>query len=141
MFYWAIRSWKVAIFFTSTDSENRSFWKQNLKVLEIKTLVFKSCCPGFIEQCRINHFYIFWETKAVEQFPRGMYWGKKRSKVFLVPFLATKEVLAPLANDPIMLGRPIRLFRHLYYLKFYMHSLWKQKKWENKWGGQGIFNI
>ena len=32
---------------------------------------------------------------------------------FFVPFLATKEVLAPLANDPIMLGRPIRSFRHL----------------------------
>ena len=27
---------------------------------------------------------------------------KKSQKFFLVPFLATKEVLAPLANDPIM---------------------------------------
>ena len=34
-------------------------------------------------------------------------------KFFLVLFLATKEVLVPLANDPIMLGRLIRLFRHL----------------------------
>ena len=32
---------------------------------------------------------------------------------FLVPFLATKEALALLANDPIMLGRSIFLFRHL----------------------------
>ena len=33
--------------------------------------------------------------------------------IFLVPFLATKETLAPLANDPIMLGTSIPLFRHL----------------------------
>ena len=32
---------------------------------------------------------------------------------FLVPFLATKETLAPLANDPILLGRSIWSFRHL----------------------------
>ena len=31
----------------------------------------------------------------------------------LVPILATKEALAPLANDPIMLRRPIRSFRDL----------------------------
>ena len=31
----------------------------------------------------------------------------------LVQFLATMEAVAPLANDPIMLGRSIRLFRHL----------------------------
>ena len=30
-------------------------------------------------------------------------------------FLATKEVLEPLANDPIMLGRSIRFFSHLKY--------------------------
>ena len=33
--------------------------------------------------------------------------------IFLVPFLATKETLVPLANDPIMKKRSIRLFRHL----------------------------
>ena len=31
----------------------------------------------------------------------------------LVPFLATKEAVASLAIDPIMLGRSIRSFRHL----------------------------
>ena len=31
----------------------------------------------------------------------------------LVQFLATMEAVAPLANDPIMLGRPIRSFRDL----------------------------
>ena len=34
-------------------------------------------------------------------------------KFFLVSFLAIKEVLAPLANDPIILGRLILLFRQL----------------------------
>ena len=33
--------------------------------------------------------------------------------ISLVPILATKEALAPLANDPIMMGRTIRSFRHL----------------------------
>ena len=33
--------------------------------------------------------------------------------IFLVPFLATEEALAPFANVPIMSGRSIRLFRHL----------------------------
>ena len=33
--------------------------------------------------------------------------------LFLVPFLATKEALAPLPNDPIMWGRLIWLFGHL----------------------------
>ena len=33
--------------------------------------------------------------------------------IFLVPFLATKEVLAPLANDPVMSGRSIWLLGHL----------------------------
>ena len=32
---------------------------------------------------------------------------------FLVQFLATMEAVAPLANDPIMLGRLILPFRHL----------------------------
>ena len=32
---------------------------------------------------------------------------------FLVPFLAIREVVAPLANDPIMSGTLIRSFRHL----------------------------
>ena len=33
--------------------------------------------------------------------------------IFLVPFLATKEALAPLTNDPIMQRRSIRSFRHI----------------------------
>ena len=33
--------------------------------------------------------------------------------LFLVLFLATKEVVAPLANDPIMSGRLIKSVRHL----------------------------
>ena len=33
--------------------------------------------------------------------------------LFLVPFLATREVVALLANDPIMSGRSLRLFKHL----------------------------
>ena len=33
--------------------------------------------------------------------------------IYLVLFMATKEILAPLANDLIMLGRSIRLFRYL----------------------------
>ena len=33
--------------------------------------------------------------------------------IFLVPFLATKEVLAPLTNDPIMSERLIWSSRHL----------------------------
>merc|ERR1712112_638794 len=32
---------------------------------------------------------------------------------FLVPFLATREAVAPLANDLIMSGTSIRSFRHL----------------------------
>ena len=32
---------------------------------------------------------------------------------FLIKFFATREVAAPLANDPIILGRLICLFRHL----------------------------
>ena len=32
---------------------------------------------------------------------------------FLVPFLATREEVAPLANDPIILGRSMWSFRHL----------------------------
>ena len=31
----------------------------------------------------------------------------------LVPFLATREAVAPLANDPMMSGTLIRSFRHL----------------------------
>ena len=33
--------------------------------------------------------------------------------IYLVLFMATKEILAPLANDLIMLGRLIQLFRYL----------------------------
>ena len=33
--------------------------------------------------------------------------------IFLVPFLTTREAVAPLANDPIMSGRSIRSFRLL----------------------------
>ena len=33
--------------------------------------------------------------------------------IFLVPFLATREAVAPLAKDLIMLGTSIWLFRHL----------------------------
>ena len=33
--------------------------------------------------------------------------------IFLVPFLATREVVAPLANDPVMSERSIWSFRHL----------------------------
>ena len=46
-------------------------------------------------------------------------WGKCRLELvllefsFLALFLATKETLALLANDSIMLKRLIRLFRHL----------------------------
>jgi len=36
-----------------------------------------------------------------------------KKKTFLVPFLATREVVAPLANNPIMLDRSIQSFRHL----------------------------
>ena len=32
---------------------------------------------------------------------------------FLVQFLATREAVAPLANDPIMSGRLILSFKHL----------------------------
>ena len=34
-------------------------------------------------------------------------------KIFLVQYLATKEVLVPVANDPIMSERSIRSFRHI----------------------------
>ena len=33
--------------------------------------------------------------------------------IFLVPFLATREAVPPLAKDLIMLGTSIQLFRHL----------------------------
>ena len=33
--------------------------------------------------------------------------------IFLVPFLATRELVAPLQNDPIISGRLILMFRHL----------------------------
>ena len=33
----------------------------------------------------------------------------------LVPILATRELVVPLANNPIMRGRSIQLFRHLKY--------------------------
>ena len=33
--------------------------------------------------------------------------------IFLVPFLATREAVAPLANDPIMFRRSMRSSRHL----------------------------
>ena len=33
--------------------------------------------------------------------------------IFLVPFLATREAVPPLAKDLIMLGTLIQLFRHL----------------------------
>ena len=33
--------------------------------------------------------------------------------IFLVPFLATMEAVALLANDPIILGTSIRSFRHI----------------------------
>ena len=33
--------------------------------------------------------------------------------IFLVPFLATKEAVPPLTNDPILWGRSIQSFRHL----------------------------
>ena len=33
--------------------------------------------------------------------------------IFLVPFLATREAVAPLANDLIMSGTSIQSFRHL----------------------------
>ena len=39
--------------------------------------------------------------------------GAKWLRLVQVPFLATREAVAPLANDPFMLGRPIRSFRDL----------------------------
>ena len=35
------------------------------------------------------------------------------AKKNLIPFLATREAVAPLANDPIMSGTLIWLFRHI----------------------------
>jgi len=35
------------------------------------------------------------------------------AEIFSVPFLATREAVAPLANDPIISSRLIQLFRHL----------------------------
>ena len=33
--------------------------------------------------------------------------------IFIILFLATREVVGPLANDPIISGRLIRLLRHI----------------------------
>ena len=35
------------------------------------------------------------------------------AEITLIPFLATREVVAPLANDPIMFGRSIQSYRRL----------------------------
>ena len=39
--------------------------------------------------------------------------GAKWLRLFQVPFLATREAVAPHANDPFMSGTWIRSFRHL----------------------------
>ena len=39
--------------------------------------------------------------------------NQKKLKSFLVPFLTTMGVMAPLENDPILSGRSIQSFRHL----------------------------
>ena len=33
-----------------------------------ENFVCESCCPGSIELCTVNHYHIYLETKAVEQF-------------------------------------------------------------------------
>ena len=42
--------------------------------------------------------------------------------LLMVPFLATEEALALLANVPIMSGRSIRLFRHLEHQNPFINS-------------------
>ncbi len=44
---------------------------------------------------------------------RGPFGPPSSGIIFLVPFLATKEILAPHANNPIMQRRSIWSFRHL----------------------------
>ena len=85
-----------------------SSWNQNF--------VCKSCWPGSIEPCTVNHFHIWWEIMAVEQFSWGMYWTKKKPtfhQVCLVPLFTTRGVVDPPGNDPIISGTSIRSFRHL----------------------------
>ena len=85
----------------------KSCWNQNF--------VCNSCCPGSIEPCNVNHFHICWETKAVEQFPWGMYWTKKKTfhQACLIPLFTIWGVVKPPGNDPIILGTLIWSFRHL----------------------------
>ena len=69
--------------------------------------------------CILNHNSHFWgglfyETFWFEaSFSTGDDFIASSGINFLVPFLATKEALAPLANVPIMSRRSIRSFRHL----------------------------
>ena len=110
-----------------------SCWNENF--------VCKSCCPGSIAPCTVNHFHICWETKTVEQFLWGMYWTKKTSS--LVTFLAIREAVLPLANYPIMLGRLIRSFRHLEHQNPSIISDSKKiiDGCEKKWGVGGGGNL
>ena len=85
-----------------------SCWNQNF--------VCESCWPGSIEPCTVNHFHIWWETMAVEQFSWGMYWTKKKHtfhQVCLVPLFTTRGVVDPPRNDPIISRTSLWSFRHL----------------------------
>ena len=81
-----------------------------------KNFVCQSYWPGSIETYTVNHFHIWWEIMAVEQFSWGMYWTKKKPtfhQVCLVPLFTTRGVVEPPGNDPIISGTSIRSFRHL----------------------------
>ena len=79
---------------------------------------FLSLIFGFwkVQNCILNQNLHFWGGSVLWNF---LIWGflddfiQSSGIIFLVPFLATKKTLAPLANDPIMSGTSIRSFRHL----------------------------
>ena len=79
----------------------------------MKTLCGKVVVLGPQNQVLLTIFIYIKKRRLQSNFREACIELKKILKFFLVPFLATKETLVPLANDPIMQKRLIWSFRHL----------------------------
>ena len=82
-----------------------------LKIYNTRNLdgEWESCTPLSVETVTGFKIPVTWKTKALEPFPWDMFWTKKTTlKSFFSYIFYHYGVMAPLENDPILLGMSIQ---------------------------------
>ena len=110
----------MPIFAASADDENRSFSIRNFVLRKLSK--WKLCVRKLLSLVHRTMYYQLslymlrdegCREISVRHVSTGDDFINSSRIIYLVPFLATKETLVPLANDPIMYKRLIRSFKHL----------------------------